>query len=222
MPASIASWQSSDGLAPSSACSPSRGHRRLLGGAQLQLGLGVLAVADVREHAVPAREPSPAITSWASSRIQTTRPSRWHRRYSAALVSSCSSAGGLTLLGDHPRRRRRGAAARPTAAVACTIPRREPEDRLDLGADVVPAAVGAGVGDVQNRGNLREQSRIIGARRVGSGRRAGSDATAGSALNRHVCARHRPDDRERHPGKLPARSVVSTDPPGRTVRRQTG
>ena len=116
-----ASCISSVVLAPSRACSPSKRHRRLLGGASLELGLDLLAIGDVGEDAVPAE--------------LATRPAHEYRvvadpHHAAVAMEHPVLERGAVGLPSRPGRLRspapihgrRGAVARPTARDPRTTP----------------------------------------------------------------------------------------------------
>src|SRR5450432_446651 len=86
-------------------------------------------------------------------------------------------AAGGDLVGDHPLDVVGVQLLGPPPWLSAPFLRGEPEDRLDLRADVVPDPVRASVGDVENRGYLGEQP--WGFLRIGGGGGESGDGSGG-------------------------------------------
>ena len=126
------------------------GHSGLLGGPALELASTCFcSVISDMTPCQRGRRPRRSTKS-ASSRAQTTRPSRCRSRYSAAPPRLAGDH--LDLRFDHPGAIGGVKPGRPQARVGAPLLGGEAEDRLDLRADVVPGSARPRVGGVEIAG----------------------------------------------------------------------
>ena len=133
------------------------GDRGLLRSTALQLGLGELALGDVRENPVPAQPPQlvgeerRVIAHPDRPAVAMQHPILLRRPRFLKLELPCEDA--LTVLGMNT--------PGPQTRVGQPLLRRVPQDRLDLGAHVVPGRIDAGLRDIDDRGQaLDERARL--------------------------------------------------------------
>ncbi len=135
--------------------------RGLLVGAPLELGPGVLLLGDVGHHAMPAFDP---VGPLHHQRV-VADPDVMPVAVQQPVLDRAGQGGGaaveLILLGDHAPGVVGMQPACPHTGVGAPLLRGEAEDLRDLGADVVPAAIAAGVGRVQDRRNPLQEAGVI-------------------------------------------------------------
>ncbi len=134
--------------------------RRLLRGAALKLGLGLLLLSDVGHHAVPALN--------AGLIEHQQRVVAHPDDVPVTVQQPVLGRSGRRLTVDDPRLllNHLGAilgvqAARPQLGIVAPLLGRVAEDRLDLGAHVPPGAELAGVGGVQDRRHAVQESALV-------------------------------------------------------------
>ena len=133
------------------------GDGSLLRGAPLQLCLGLFALGDVREHAVPAR---------AAEFVGDEQRIVADPDHPAVAMQHPIFDGGARVRSRDPARRLTGQHAltvewvkpgAPQGRVKLPLLGRETQDQLDLRTDVVPSTVLAGLRHVDDRGDAVEQ-----------------------------------------------------------------
>ena len=134
--------------------------RRLLRRAALELGLGLLLLGDVRHHPVPAldagliEDQQRVVAHPDDVPVAVQQPvlGRPDRRFTdddpALLLDYVGAIVGVQAVG-------------PQLGIVAPLLGRVAEDRLDLGADVAPGAVLAGIGGVEDRGYTVQQPALI-------------------------------------------------------------
>ena len=125
----------------------------LLRRAALELELGELAIGDVEHHAVPAR----AVLLVGQQHGFVAHPHDLPVAVEHPVFVGRARLGQLLLAGEHELAILGVDLARPQADVGEPFLGREAEDRLGAFADVVPAALHAGVGDVDDRRQQLDQ-----------------------------------------------------------------
>ena len=135
------------------------GDRRLLGGAQRQFGLGVLLLGDVGHDAVPAQD---AVGPLPQERVVADPDGVTVAVQEPVLdraVQGRGPDGEILLLVEHALSVLGVQPLRPHPRVRTPLRRGEAQNLLDLRAHVMPAAVAAGIGGVEDRGDpLQEHS----------------------------------------------------------------
>ncbi len=135
---------------------PESCHGGLLGGAALELTLGELAVGYVQHHAMPA--PAAPLVGQQDGFVAHPHDSPVAMEH--AVFVGRARLGQLFLAGEHELAILRVYLSRPQRHVLDPFLGREAEDRLGSLADVVPATVDTGIGDIDDRGQqLDERAR---------------------------------------------------------------
>jgi hypothetical protein len=130
----------------------------VLGGGALKLGLGVLAIGDVRENTAPV---GLAVVTGEYQGV-VAQPHDMAVAVQHPVLGRALAMVSRLLAGDHPVTVVGMQLATPERRIAAPLLRGEAQDRLDLGTDVGPTALGARFGGVEDRGHPLRDPRVLG------------------------------------------------------------